>query len=114
MPLAPAEFDRLIEAFHRPVGVRVVRAWQLPAPVLEVTLHWETCLELTHARFEATIVNVAHRLADYLLFEPTPRAREALVSDPAYQDLGLSATDGNTLFDAAGDINAELDRHLAR
>jgi HD-like signal output (HDOD) protein len=114
MPLAPAEFDRLIEAFHRPVGVRVVRAWQLPAPVLEVTLHWETCLELTHARFEATIVNVAHRLADYLLFEPTPRAREALVSDPAYQDLGLSVTDGNTLFDAAGDINAELDRHLAR
>jgi HD-like signal output (HDOD) protein len=114
MPLAPTEFDRLIETFHRPIGIRVVRAWQLPAPVLDVTMHWESCLALTTARFEATIVNVAHRLADYLLFEPTPRAREALVTDPIYRDLGLSGADGDALFAAAGDVNAELDRHLAR
>lgn len=114
LPLAPPEFDRLIEVFHRPIGIRVVRAWQLPAPVLDVTVHWESCSALTTARAEATIVNVAHRLADYLLFEPTPRAREAIVTDPAYRDLGISGADGDALFDAAGDVNAELDRHLAR
>jgi HD-like signal output (HDOD) protein len=114
LPLAPTEFDRLIETFHGPIGIRVVSAWQLPAPVLDVTMHWESCLALTTARLEATIVNVAHRLADYLLFEPTPRAREALVSDPIYRDLGLSGADGDAMFAAAGDVNAELDRHLAR
>jgi len=114
LPLAPPEFDRLIEVFHRSIGIRVVRAWQLPAPVLDITLHWETCQALTTARAEATLVNVAHRLADYLLFEPTPRAREAIVTDPVYRDLGLSAADGDAIFATAGDVNAELDRHLAR
>ncbi len=62
---------------------------------------------------ECDIVNVADRLADCTLLEPTRLSRELLVREPAYRNLGLAPEDGRPLFDSAADITAELDRYLA-
>jgi HD-like signal output (HDOD) protein len=111
--LAGEEYDRLIETFHRHVGARVITAWALPSPVLTVTSQWEAYASAGAARFESNVVNVAHRLADFTLLESTQLARDLLVTNPAFLDLGLTAADGEPLFDSAAAINAELDRYLA-
>jgi HD-like signal output (HDOD) protein len=111
--LTGEEYDQLIETFHRHIGARVIAAWALPAPVLTVTSHWEAYASAGDARFESNVVNVAHRLADFTLLETTQLARDTLVTDAAFLDLGLSAADGEPLFDSAAAINAELDRYLA-
>jgi HD-like signal output (HDOD) protein len=111
--LSGQEYDLLIETFHRPIGARVVTAWALPTPVLTVTLHWEAYAAAGPARFESNVVHVAHALADFTLDESTQLARDLLVTDPAYRDLGLTPADGEPLFNSAAAINAELDRYLA-
>ena len=111
--LASEEYDRLIETFHHHIGARVITAWALPSPVLTVTSQWEAYAEAGPARFECNVVNVAHALADITLLESTPLARDLLVTHPAYRDLGLTSAEGETLFDSAAAINAELDRYLA-
>jgi HD-like signal output (HDOD) protein len=111
--LAGEEYDRLIETFHRHVGARVITAWALPSPVLTVTSQWEAYASAGAAIFESNVVNVAHRLADFTLLESTQLARDLLVTDPAFLDLGLTPADGAPLFDSAAAINAELDRYLA-
>ncbi|HEY1312705.1 MAG TPA: HDOD domain-containing protein [Steroidobacteraceae bacterium] len=111
--LASGDFDRLIEIFHRHVGAHVVGAWELPAPVLTVTSEWESYAAAGPAKFERNVVNVAHALADFTLQGSTHLARDLLMTHSAYRDLGLSAADGEPLFDSAVAINAELDRYLA-
>jgi len=111
--LASEEYDRLIETFHRPIGARVVSAWALPSPVLTVISQWEAYASAGAARFESNVVNVAHSLADFTLLESTQLARDLLVTDAAYRDLGLSPADSEPLFDSAATINAELDHYLA-
>jgi HD-like signal output (HDOD) protein len=111
--LAGQDYDLLIETFHRPIGARVVTAWALPTPVLTVTLHWEAYAAAGPARFESNVVHVAHALADFTLDESTQLARDLLVTDPAYRDLGLTPADSEPLFNSAAAINAELDRYLA-
>jgi HD-like signal output (HDOD) protein len=107
------DYERLVETFHRGVAARVVAAWGLPPPILTVVTQWEAYASADVALFECNIVNVAHRLADCTLLESTHLARDLLIDDPAYRDLGLSPEDAIPLFDAAADINAELDRYLA-
>ena len=85
----------------------------MASPVLTVTSQWEAYAAAGPARFESNVVNVAHALADFTLLESTPLARELLVTNAAYGDLGLTPEDGEPLFDAAAAINAELDRYLA-
>jgi hypothetical protein len=58
-------------------------------------------------------VNLAHALADFTLLGSTPLARDLLVANAAYRDLGLTPADSEPLFDAAAGISAELDRYLA-
>ena len=111
--LSGEEYDQLIETFHRHVGERVITTWALPSPVLTVTSQWEAYASAGAARFESNVVNVAHRLADFTLLESTQLARDLLVADPAFLDLGFCAADGAPLFDAAAAISAELDRYLA-
>jgi HD-like signal output (HDOD) protein len=111
--LTGAEYDRLIETFHRHIGARVVTAWVLPPPVLTVTSQWEAYASAGAARFESNVVNLAHALADFTLLEFTPLARDLVVANAAYRDLGLTAADSEPLFDAAAGISAELDRYLA-
>jgi hypothetical protein len=91
----------------------VITTWALPAPVLTVTSQWETYQSAGAARFESNVVHVAHALADMTLLGCTQLSRDLLVTDAAYRDLGLTATDGVPLFDSAAAINAELDRYLA-
>jgi HD-like signal output (HDOD) protein len=107
------DYDRLVETFHRHIGARVLGAWPLPPPVLIVTSQWEAYAAADSARFESNVVNVAHRLADFTLLESTQLARDLLVTDAAYRDLGLTAADAEPLFDSAAAINAELDRYLS-
>jgi HD-like signal output (HDOD) protein len=111
--LTSGDYDRLIETFHRHIGARVVTAWALPSPILTVTSQWEAYAAAGPVKFESNVINVAHRLADYTLLEATPLARDLLMTDAAYGDLGLSAADGEALFDAAAAIGSELDRYLA-
>jgi HD-like signal output (HDOD) protein len=102
--LAGEDYDRLIEIFHRQIGAHVVGAWQLPAPVHAAA---------GPAKFESNVINVAHALADFTLQGSTHLARDLLMTHSAYRDLGLTAADGEPLFDSAAAINAELDRYLA-
>jgi HD-like signal output (HDOD) protein len=130
--LSGEDYDRLVGTFHREVTVRVVEAWHLPPPILTVVTRWEgknvgagqadavyTGAEQSSAapasgvQVECDIVNVAHRLADCTLLEPTRISRELLLREPAYRNLGLVPEDGMLLFDSAADITAELDRYLA-
>jgi HD-like signal output (HDOD) protein len=111
--LAGEDYDRLIEIFHRQIGAHVVGAWGLPAPVLAVTAGWESYAAAGAAKFESNVINVAHALADFTLQGSTHLARDLLMTHSAYRDLGLTAADGEPLFDSAAAINAELDRYLA-
>ncbi|HEX3846488.1 MAG TPA: HDOD domain-containing protein [Steroidobacteraceae bacterium] len=106
-------YDRLIEAFSRRVGEKVIAAWGLPAPVPTVTAHWETYASAGEARFECNVVHVAHRLADITLHGFTRDARDAIVNDQSYHGLGLGAVDAAPLFSSSGAINSELNRYLA-
>jgi HD-like signal output (HDOD) protein len=113
LKLAGNEYDCLVELFNRDVGQRVIRSWALPAPVPGVISRWENYAAAGPIRWECNVVNVAHKLADFTLLEPTMLTRELLMLDPGYRDLGLSAQDAAPLFDSAASINAELDRYLS-
>src|SRR5271165_376879 len=111
--LGQHEYDCLIEIFNREVGNRVLSAWSLPPPVPSVIAGWEAYRKAGEVQWESNTVNVAHKLADFTLHEPTMLKRDQLVLDQAYRDLGLSAEHAEPLFDSAGSINAELDRYLS-
>jgi HD-like signal output (HDOD) protein len=111
--LAGSEYDLLIDIFNRDVGKRVVSAWALPPPVPAVVARWDSYASAGVVRWESNVVNVAHKLADYTLHEPSMLTRELLVMDQGYRDLGLSAQDAESLFDSSAAINAELDRYLS-
>jgi len=111
--LSSHEYDCLIELFNRDVGNRVLSAWSLPPPVPSVIARWEAYRTAGEVQWESNAVNVAHKLADFTLHEPSMLKRDQLVLDQAYRDLGLSAEDAEPVFDSAGSINAELDRYLS-
>jgi HD-like signal output (HDOD) protein len=111
--LSGNEYDCLIEIFNREVGNRVLSRWSLPPPVPSVIAHWETYRRAGEVQWESNVVNVAHKLADFLLHEPAMLKRDELVVDQGYRDLGLTAEDATPLFDSAGSINSELDRYLS-
>jgi HD-like signal output (HDOD) protein len=113
LALAGSEYDLLIDIFNRDVGRRVVSAWALPPPVPAVAARWDSYASAGAVRWESNVVNVAHKLADYTLHEPSMLTRELLVMDQGYLDLGLSAQDAEPLFDSSVAINAELDRYLS-
>jgi HD-like signal output (HDOD) protein len=112
-PLAPEDYDLLIELFHRDVGNSVIAAWRLPPPIPHVVTHWEDYRKAGEVQWECNVINVAHRLADFTLHEPHMLTRDLIVQDPGYRDLGLTATDGEPLFDSASSVSGELDRYLS-
>jgi HD-like signal output (HDOD) protein len=111
--LTGEDYDRLIEAFYREVGRRVISEWNLPPPVPRVVAHWETYTAAGAVQWESNVINVAHKLADFTLHEPLMLTRDLIVLDQGYRDLGLSAQDGEPLFDSASSISAEMDRYLS-
>ena len=113
LELAGNDYDGLIEIFSREVGERVVSAWALPPPVLNVVARWDNYASAGAVRWESNVVNVAHKLADFTLHEPCMLTRELLLMDRGFRDLGLSAQDAEALFASTVAINAELDRYLS-
>ena len=113
LELTGNEYDCLIEIFSREVGGRVIAAWAMPPPVPAVVTLWDRYDSAGAVRWECNVVNVAHKLADFTLHEPTMLTRGLLVSDQSYRNLGLSAQDADPLFDSTTAINAELDRYLS-
>jgi HD-like signal output (HDOD) protein len=113
LELAGKDYDVLIEIFNRDVGRRVMSAWALPPPVLEVVARWDNYASAGAVQWESNVVNVAHKLADFTLHEPCMLTRELLLMDRGFRDLGLSAQDAEPLFDSTVAINAELDRYLS-
>ena len=111
--LSGAEYDGLIELFNREVGLRVISTWALPPAVTAVVAHWENYAAAGAVRWESNVVNVAHKLADITLHEPSMLTRELLVMDQAYRELGLSPQDAELLFKSTAAINSELDRYLS-
>jgi HD-like signal output (HDOD) protein len=111
--LSSEDYDMLIEMFYREIGKSVIADWRLPPPIPCVLAHWEDYRNAGEVQWEGNVVNVAHRLADFTLHEPHMLTRDLIVQDPAYLDLGLSAEDGEPLFDSASSISGELDRYLS-
>ncbi len=109
--LTREEYDRLIETFNHAIGIRVAGAWGLPAAVQAAAAQWQSFASADAARFECTVVNLAHRLADAGV-TPSAMPLDLLLGDPAYLDLGLRPADGAALFEGGRSINAELDRYL--
>ena len=113
LELAGSDYDGLIEIFSRDVGRRVVSAWALPPPVLDVVARWDNYDSAGAVRWESNVVNVAHKLADFTLHEPCMLTRELLLTDRGFRDLNLPGQDAEALFDSTVAINAELDRYLS-
>ena len=111
--LGPEDYTHLIEIFHREIGERVIRAWALPPPVPLIIARWESYPSAGAVRWESNVVHAAHKLADFTTHEPAMLKRDALVLDPAFRDLGLSAQDASLLLDSTASINAEMDRYLS-
>jgi HD-like signal output (HDOD) protein len=111
--LSGQDYDRLIDVFNRDVGKRVISAWTLPSAVPNVISWWQDYSAAGPVQWESNVVNVAHKLANFSLREPTMLTRNLLMMDQGYRDLGLSAQDGAPLFDSETPINLEMDRYLS-
>ncbi len=111
--LTGAEYDGLVETFHRHIGARVVTAWGMQPAVITVVTQWEAYASAGELRTEGNVVQVAHRLAEHTLREAGGFAPELAAGDPAFADLALDAEAAHELFDSAAQIHAELDQYLA-
>jgi HD-like signal output (HDOD) protein len=106
------EYDLLIEIFHRHIGARVVKNWGLPEVVQVAATQWEAYTGAGEWRVDCNIVHVAHLLANFTLDGCLEQARDLLILNPAYLDLGLQAEDEAALFDAATSIDEDLESYL--
>jgi putative nucleotidyltransferase with HDIG domain len=109
--LASADYDRIVEEFHREVAACVVTAWGMPQPIVAVATRWEA--QPDAARFECSIVNAARRLADCTAQGSALPTLQRLADDAAFRELGLGAEAAAQILDCNRAINAELDRYLA-
>jgi len=111
--LSGDEYDRLVEIFHRDIGLQVVNSWALPEPVPSVIARWHDYSSAGALQRESNLVNLAHLFADFTLHEATMLKRDDLIDSRPYRDLGLRRADADALFDSAASIDAELDRYLS-
>lgn len=111
--LASAEYEAIVEGFHRAVAACVVIAWQMPAPIVEVVTCWHASSPSDAVRFECDIVSAARRLADCTAQGSALPAKTRLLEDAAFRALGLSCAHLAAILDSDRAINAELDRYLA-
>ena len=109
--LASADYDLIVEEFHREVAACVVTRWGMPQPIVAVATRWEA--QPGAARFECSIVNAARRLADCTAQGSALPTLQRLADDAAFRELGLHAEAAARILDCNRAINAELDRYLA-
>jgi putative nucleotidyltransferase with HDIG domain len=109
--LAGADYDLIVEEFHREVAACVVTTWGMPQPIVAVATRWEA--QPGAARFECSIVNAARRLADCTAQGSALPTLQRLADDAAFRELGLRTEAAAQILDCNRAINAELDRYLA-
>jgi putative nucleotidyltransferase with HDIG domain len=109
--LESADYDRIVDEFHREVAARVVTTWGMPEPIVAVATRWEA--EPGAARFESTIVNAARGLADCTATGSSLPTLQRLAEDTAFRELGLRAEAAASLLECDRAVNAELDRYLS-
>lgn len=89
-PLSARERLQMMNEFKAVVGTRVVRDWKLPEPVAVAVSYWnDHSMAATHKR-EATVVGLAHRMAEFALNDDSDLARTLLAADERAGELGLS------------------------
>ncbi len=111
--LAGADYDAIVDEFHRAVAKCVVISWAMPAPIVAVVTHWNASIPADAGSSECDIVNAARRLADCTAGGAALPAQGLLLEDPAFRALGLSGDELTQTLESDRAINAELDRYLA-
>jgi putative nucleotidyltransferase with HDIG domain len=106
-----ADYDAVVEEFHREVAACVVTTWGMPEAIVAVATRWEA--QPGDARFECSIVNAARRLADCTAQGAALPTLQKLAEDPAFRELGLGAETAAPILECDGSINAELNRYLS-
>jgi HD-like signal output (HDOD) protein len=112
LQLSPQQYERLIEAFHRPLGALAASAWTLPQSVLATMAQWEAYAAAGDLRIECNIVALAHNLADGTLNGASRLTHELLAAQPVYLDLGLEAHDAIGIAEAMDSVGAEVDGYF--
>ena len=109
--LEGADYDRIVDEFHREVAACVVTTWEMPKAIVAVATRWEAHNGAAH--FECGIVNAARGLADCTAQgEPLPTLQR-LAEDAAFRELGLRAEAAASILECDSAVNAELDRYLS-
>ncbi len=111
--LASADYDGIVDEFHRAVAQRVVIAWAMPPSIVAVVTRWNASAPSDAGSSECDIVNAARRLADCTAKGAALRAQTRLLEDAAFRALGLSSDELVQSLEADRAINSELDRYLA-
>jgi putative nucleotidyltransferase with HDIG domain len=110
-PLAGADYDAIVEEFHREVAACVVTTWGMPEPIVAVATRWET--NPGAGTFECSIVNAARSLADCTAQGAALPTLGRLAEDAAFRQLGLRADAAAQILACDRAVNAELDRYLS-
>jgi putative nucleotidyltransferase with HDIG domain len=109
--LESADYDRIIDEFHREVAARVVTSWGMPEAIVAVATRWEP--RPGAARFECSIVNAARGLADCTAQGSALPTLQRLAEDAAFRELDLRAEAAASILECDRAVNAELDRYLS-
>jgi putative nucleotidyltransferase with HDIG domain len=109
--LDSADYDRIVDEFHREVAACVVTTWDMPEPIVAVATRWEA--HPGAARFECSIVNAARGLADCTARGAALPTLQRLAEDAAFRGLGLHAAAAASILECDRAVNAELDRYLS-
>ena len=109
--LESADYDRLVDEFHREVAACVVTAWGMPEPIVAVATRWEA--RAGAARFECGIVSAARGLADCTAEGSALPTLPRLAEDATFRELGLETEAAASILECDRAVNAELDRYLS-
>jgi len=109
--LESADYDRIVDEFHREVAACVVTTWGMPEPIVAVATRWEANAGV--GRFECSIVNAARSLADCTAQGARLPTLQRLTEDAAFCELGLRAEAAASILECDRAVNAELDRYLS-
>jgi putative nucleotidyltransferase with HDIG domain len=106
-----ADYDRIVDEFHREVAACVVTTWGMPEPIVAVATRWDP--RSGAARFECSIVHAARGLADCTAQGTALPTLQRLAEDAAFRELGLRAEAAAAILACDRAVNAELDRYLS-
>jgi putative nucleotidyltransferase with HDIG domain len=109
--LESADYDRIVDEFHREVAACVVTTWGMPEPIVAVATRWEA--HPGAARFECSIVTAARGLADCTAQGSALPTLARLAEDATFRELGLKTEAAASILDCDRAVNAELDRYLS-